>query len=278
MKKKQMGSTITDPRTTEELIRLALTEKDEDAAWEPVTVLHERGSREVLVAAQRLCASSEAAERELGANLLGQLGTPEQPFADERFDCLAKTIRSETDADVLQAIAVAFGHLNDPRCVELLLPLKAHPDDLVRWGVVHGIKGHSHPGAAEALIELCRDEDEEVRDWATFALGSEIDADSPEIREALWECLSDEYDEVRAEALTGLARRKDPRIAEILLKELAAEYVEIQTIDAAVEFGDPILLPALKKLKKHWPEDREDEEECLDNAIHSCRKSSEKSR
>ena len=278
MKQKFSNDRSSASRSTDELIRVALTEKDEDAAWEPVTVLHERGTREVLVAAQRLCGSSEAAERELGANLLGQLGAPKQPFADERFDCLAKTIRSETDADVLQAIAVAFGHLNNPRCVEWLLPLKAHPDDLVRWGVVHGIKGHNHPGAIEALIELSRDDDEDVRDWATFALGSEIDTDTPEIREALWERISDDDEEVRAEALTGLARRKEPRIAEILLKELAAEYVDIQTIDAAVEFGDPILLPALKKLKKHWPEDREDEEECLDNAIHSCRKNPEMSR
>lgn len=41
-----------DARRTEELIQIALTEPDESAAWEPVTVLHYRGSLEVLEAAR----------------------------------------------------------------------------------------------------------------------------------------------------------------------------------------------------------------------------------
>ena len=276
MKKK--NDTLSDPRSTDELVRLALSEKDEDAAWEFITFLHTRGNREVLAAAQRLCISSKAAERELGATLLGQLGLPERTFPEESFQGLAHMIVGETDEDVLHSIAVAFGHLNDRRCVELLLPLKSHPDDLVRWGVVLGLKGHDHPAAIEALTELSRDEDEEVRNWATFGLGSLIDADTPAIRAALWDRIDDDYEEARSEALTGLARRKDPRIAEILLQELSADTVDIQILDAAVELGDPILLPALKKLKKHWPEDREEEEEILDNAIHSCRKNPEMSR
>jgi HEAT repeat protein len=65
-----------DSRSVEELVRLALTEPDEDAAWEAVSVLHSKGSREVLAAAKRLCDSDSADERQLGANILGQLGMP----------------------------------------------------------------------------------------------------------------------------------------------------------------------------------------------------------
>jgi hypothetical protein len=43
-----------DPRSVEELVRLALTEQDEDAAGEAVTILHYKGSREVLETATRL--------------------------------------------------------------------------------------------------------------------------------------------------------------------------------------------------------------------------------
>lgn len=270
MKQNSFEDKNSDPRSTEELIRLALTERDEDMAWESVTALHFRGTREVLEAAQRLCVSSIGPERELGATLLGQLGVPEPSFPEECFDCLTKMIQSEEDPDVLQAIAIAFGHLDDPRCIELLIPFKNHPSDIVRWGVVHGISGHDFPAAIETLIELSNDQDEEIRDWATFGLGTLIDTDSEEIREALWTRVADTYCDVRAEAMMGLARRKDPRTAGLLLKELAEEDVDSMAIDAAEELGDRELVPALLKLKDRWPENRHEEEEWLDKAISSC--------
>ena len=66
--------------TMPQLIQIALNEEDEDKAWDAVTVLQFRGTQEVLEAAQRLCESRNPEERELGANILGQLGVP-QPFS-----------------------------------------------------------------------------------------------------------------------------------------------------------------------------------------------------
>jgi len=259
-----------DPRPTDELVRLALTEVDEDMAWEYVTALQFRGDGEVLKAALCLCESQLPTERELGVTILGQLGIPERTFPGKSFLTLARMLETETDPDTLQAIGVAFGHLNDPRCIGLLVPMKNHPCNLVRWGVVHGIAGHNHPLAIQTLIELSRDEDEEIRDWASFALGSLIDTDTEEIREALWARVTDSFEDVRAEALTGLARRKDPRVRDLLLRELAAENVDIMIVDAAQELGDALLLPALLELKQRWPADRRDEEDWLDKAIESC--------
>jgi HEAT repeat protein len=75
------------------------------------------------------------------------------------------------------------------------------------------------------------DKDSEVRDWATFGLGGLGDFDSPKIREALFKNLSDEDEDVREEALVGLARRKDPRsvpevISALKDKDRAARAVE----------------------------------------------------
>jgi HEAT repeat protein len=259
-----------DPRPTDELVRLALTERDEDMAWEYVTALQFRGDGEVLKAALRLCESQLASERELGVTILGQLGLPERTFPGKSFLTLARMLETETDPDVLQAIGMAFGHLNDPRCIGLLVPLKNHPCNLVRWGVGHGIAGHNDPLAIETLIELSRDEDEEIRDWATFGLGSLIDTDTEEIRQALWARVADHYEDARAEALAGLARRKDQRVRDFLLRELAAENVDMMFVDAAQELGDALLLPALMDLKRRWPADRRDEEDWLDKAIESC--------
>jgi HEAT repeat protein len=73
---------------------------------------------------------------------------------------------------------------------------------------VLGLLTMETPAAIEALLELSRDSDVDVRNWATFALGSQIDVDTPQIREALRNRLSDSDEDTRSEALCGLARRK----------------------------------------------------------------------
>ncbi len=258
-----------DSRNIEELVRLALTEQDEDAAWEAVTVLHHKGSRKVLEAAKRLCASESADERQLGANILGQLGTPERVFADECFEILAATLTKETEPTVLECIGVAFGHLKDPRAIELLLPLKRHGNADVRFGVVLGLTGHDRPDAIEALIELSRDSEEMVRDWATFALGTMISADTAEIREALFARLSDPHDETRGEALVGLALRKDDKVIEPLISELSSGNAGRLTLEAAEAIRDPRLYPALVELKSCCPADAPNFA-LLEDALASC--------
>ena len=262
--------THADPRSTEELVQLALAAPDEDAAWEFIAVLHERGNHEVLEVAERLCAGATAKERCMGANLVAQLGAPEKAFPNEALECLSEMLSLETEETVLAAIASALGHLDDPRCIDLLLPLKSHPSASVRYGVVQGVSGQNHPAAVQMLIELSRDEDEETRDWATFGLGTFIDTDTPEIREALWARINDSLENTRTEALMGLARRKDKRIVAPLLKVLLSENVSPIHIEAAVEIGDARLLPALQDLKECSLDDSTLDAEWLDKAIAAC--------
>ncbi len=263
------GHKRNDYRSIEELVRLALTEQDEDAAWGAVTTLRCRGSREVLEAAKQLCASDRADERQLGANILGQLGMPERTFPDECFEILAAMLSKETDPNVLECIGVAFGHLKDPRAIELLLPLKRHRNSDVRFGVVLGLTGHDRPDAIEALIELSRDSEELVRNWATFALGTMISSDAPEIREALFARITDPHDETRGEALVGLALRKDEGVIEPLLSELSSGNAGRLTLEAAGAIRNPRLYPALVELKRCCPADASNFS-LLEDALASC--------
>jgi HEAT repeat protein len=258
-----------DPRSIEELVSLALTEQDEDAAWEAVTILHYKGSREVLEAATRLCASDSADERQLGADILGQLGVPDRTFPDECFEILAAMLTKETDPNVLECIGVAFGHLKDPRAIELLLPLKCHANSDVRFGVVLGLTGHDRPDVIAALIELSRDDEELVRTWATFALGTMSSADSPPIREALFARIFDPHDETRGEAVVGLALRKDERVIEPLISDLSSGNAGRLTLEAAEAIGDPRLYPALVELKNCCSTDTPNAA-LLEDALASC--------
>jgi hypothetical protein len=69
------------------------------------------------------------------------------------------------------------------------------------------------------------DRDKEVRDWATFSisLAWPTPVDSPAIRDALRKRLTDSYSAVRAEAVWGLARRKDLQGLTLLLRRLEAK-------------------------------------------------------
>jgi len=238
-----------DVRPVEELVRVALTEIDEEAAWEPVAVLHFRGNREVLEVASDLCGSPVSKERRLGAAILGQLGVPDRTFPSESFDILSELLEKETDPDVLSSIGVALGHLKDPRAIERMVKFKNHASADVRFGVVLGISGYEDDLASRTLIELSRDEDEEVRDWATFGLGTLTNSDTTEMRDALFARLSDSHDNTRGEALFGLAKRHDSRVIEPLLKQLSLRNVGRLLLEAAEAIGDSRLYPALSSLK-----------------------------
>src|SRR6266571_7580163 len=114
-----------DPRSTYELVRLALS-SDEELAWEAIELLQARASRDVLVEAQQLTESRIAHERARGANIIGGMGIGERVFQSERQQVLLGLLYRETESEVLQAVAAAFGHYPTPVAVPGLARLADH--------------------------------------------------------------------------------------------------------------------------------------------------------
>ncbi len=206
-----------DPRSAHEFVTMALTEPDENVAWEAVVRLHFRGTREVFDTARQLCASECPQERGLGADILGQLGVPNRSFPTESVKVLLELLEVETDKDVLYAICIALGHFHDPIATPSLARLKAHGSVRVRYAVVVSLPHCEDQLAIKTLIEMSSDENELVRDWATFGLGSQIDVDSPEIRAALLARVSDTDEVTRGEAFQPPARSIRERACRIEL-------------------------------------------------------------
>jgi len=94
------------------------------------------------------------------------------------------------------------------------------------------------PVEAVYLIALSVDADADVRDWATFGLGSLLELDTPELRAALEARLADESADVRDEALVGLAQRGDARMCDRIRAELVRDSVGILAVEAAAALGD----------------------------------------
>src|ERR1051326_3817065 len=175
----QPKSWRTDPRSNEELLQVALTEPDEDRAWDAVMVLQVRGSPDIFEAARSLSTSAEPHERQVAAHILGQVGLTEQRFQEEAVLLLVEQLHQEQDPEVLSALGMALGHRHDPRAIALLTALKTHPDERVRFGAVLGLSRYEEEVAVQTLIDLSADPDAEVRDWATFELGDILDLDTP---------------------------------------------------------------------------------------------------
>jgi HEAT repeat protein len=231
------------------LICRALRAKDENAAWKCVTVLHLRGTKEVFLAAADLCESSEVRKRRLGADILGQLGTPGRPFRSESLKIIHEMLGKEASAHVLNSILIAIGHCQRSRDnygLKTISLLKDHSSQAVRFGVVMALLGRPDRISISTLMALSTDRSAQVRDWATFGLGTMVDLDTTTIHRALARRLGDSDRATRDEAIVGLARRKDPRVRAELVRELSRDNPSTLVFETAVEFGDRTLLSLIK--------------------------------
>jgi hypothetical protein len=244
-----------DPRSTDELLGLALTkdaDRDNDDYWHPIAVLQHR-LPQIIERIQTLSISSDDKSRDTSATILGQGWVRAKLGSDHCAEILLQMLAKEKSTSVLASIIFALGHLNDSRAVDQLIGLSSHADARVRYAVVSSLCGHDDSRSIKAMIACSSDQDRDVRNWATFGLGSQIDADSPTIREALVARLNEEDDEIRGEALVGLARRGDTHVAAALLNEL-------NTLDADVlrdwilitEAADQIVTHAKSSGSKEW--------------------------
>jgi HEAT repeat protein len=130
-----------------------------------------------------------------------------------------------------------------------------HHDSDVRHGVVLALSihnGHEVPQAIETLIKLSNDSCDHVRDWATFALGTQIEIDTKQIRDALADRLSDPDFDTRGEALVGLAKRNDLQVIAALKLELESDCIGCLAIEAAELIAANELYPLLVDLRGWW--------------------------
>ena len=214
---------------------------DDELPWEAVRTLRGMGSREVFDRAAEWCSSDNPLKRARGADVLAQLGGtvdhPSNNFPEERFSIVSTLVQREKDPLLLLAAVHALGHIGNPLAVPLVIAHCLHPSADVRFAVACALGNLANdPRGVDTLLALMQDVDEDVRDWATFGLGALGDLDSEEIRDALWDRMSDPNRDVREESLVGLGKRKDQRALPPLIVELNQPEISDRVIEAAQAF------------------------------------------
>lgn len=235
-----------DSRSAEELFAATLEgDCDDEAPWNAVRSLRLRGTPEVFELAKKYHRAENAVARARALDVLAQLGagkpSTERPYLAESVSMAIYSMGDANDA-VVRSAAWALSHLGGEQAVATLIANKRHPDADVRQAVAVGLAGSDRPEVSQTLTELMEDRADEVRNWATFGLGSQfIEAgsgpirlmDSAEIRAALRGRIDDPFEDVRDEALWGLAQRKDPPALRSLLERLESEASKAGDRDAA---------------------------------------------
>ena len=263
-----------DNRSTAEIIAAAYATQDEEAYWHLIGTLHGRGTETEFRAAEELAHDQDPIKREIGADILGQLGWAKQHYQQESVAILIKLLSDPCD-DVIASAAFSLGHRNDILAVPALKKHLRHPDPRVRHGIAFGLKGLDDEAAVQGLIELSKDADKEVRNWATFGLGSQCDIDTAELRAALIARTEDDNPEIRGEALVGLASRQDRTVTEKIAKELSGEFEGGWAIEAAQLMPDESFAPLLQALLDSLaPPNKEYFGPEIAEAIAACKKAS----
>ncbi|MCU1339822.1 MAG: hypothetical protein JWO19_5403 [Bryobacterales bacterium] len=220
---------------------------DDDAPWAAVAELRQRNTPEVFKLAVNYSRSGIALERARALDVLAQLGggksTSDRPYLAESVAIAEVSLRDD-DPVVVRSAAWALSHLRNDRAVSALIGLKGHPDPGVRWAVASGIAGTGRGDSIQTLIGLMDDVDNEVRDWATFGLGTQCVEDSAEILDALRKRLNDTFEDARSEAIWGLARRRDEMGLRLLLDRLETDHYSGDEMAAAEILGVDYETPA----------------------------------
>ncbi|MFI8462012.1 HEAT repeat domain-containing protein [Kitasatospora sp. NPDC085464] len=258
----------------EALRAAALLDPDGQDYWQVVSDFHRRADRSAFEAACVTARSEDLREREVGLNVLGQLGYGAgRPFLEETLP-IAVAACADWRPGVVQSAVAALHHLADPRGLAAVLGQTEHHDEDVRQAVAFTLPSVAgDPACREAvtaLIRLSEDRSDFVRDWATFGLGLESAGDNELIRHALLERVADPDPDTAGEAFLGLARRGDRRMLAALIAALEGDDPAHILIEAAFELAAPELLPALRLLKQQETPDEDGETWMLDDAITAC--------
>lgn len=242
---------ITVPKhenlTSKSLIGMALQRWDSTSSWDAIFALRFRPEEETVRHCQRLFASRNWRKRSLAVNVICQLQFPDhREYAQDIARELIQAALDDPQSEVVAAAAFATGHRECPKCLSRLIELASDPDCELRFAATFGLGNNQDVKAIPTMLALAKDADDDVRNWAMFGLGSLWDLDTPEVREALWLGYSDHVDEIRGEALVGLAKRRDKRVLELLPSALEANLN--WNVELVEMLSEPEYQPELQKL------------------------------
>ncbi|MFJ9843387.1 HEAT repeat domain-containing protein [Kitasatospora sp. NPDC101155] len=204
---------------------LAFDDPDHVGRWFPAMALAARVDDETFnLASETLTSSSDARQRHFAAEILLMYALYNEDetairLEGETVELLRRRAVEEQDPTVLERVIAGLGLHHQVRSIPEILLHARHLEAEIRRAVaaaLHQLVQADHTEAITALLSLAGDKNANVR-RATATTLSDINADTPTIREALALLLDDTDPDVVLEAARGLGLREDPRADQPLM-------------------------------------------------------------
>lgn len=211
------------------LIKKAFKAKYKSHYWNQITKLRTFVNNEMISRCFEMIYSDDVKFKQIGIDVLCQLGNNRESFVESLFDKIFKILRTTSDENLICTSLFAIGHNNQylkTKHFKTLEQFKNSESKEIRYALTFSLLGVENYKAVTMMIKLAQDRSLRVRDWATFGLGTQIECDNEDIRHVLYKnCFSKDH-QIRHEAIKGLANREDKRAKAVILQELKSESYE----------------------------------------------------
>ncbi|HAD80661.1 DUF5724 domain-containing protein [Empedobacter falsenii] len=233
----------------EKLISRLINYKTDKSRWETIRILRSRPSKDLFEKCIKLINSNDQNKKIIGIDILAQLGKDKRPFRKETLKIYFELLNSETNVNVLFSIlsGISFNEKElNKKQINKICSFQNSNSDLIKQGIVNALGFIEDEKAIDVLIKFSKDKANRIRSWATFYIGH-VDFDNEYIREALWSRVNDKHQETRMEAITGLAKRKDDRIIEVIKQEIIKDDFGSLLFEAILETENKDFIPILQQ-------------------------------
>ena len=233
----------------EKLISRLINYKTDKSRWETIRILRSRPSQDLFEKCVELINSNDQNKKIVGIKILTQLGIPPRPFLKETINIFFNLLKSEKNVDVLFSIFFGISHNNsdlNKEQIDLICSFENTENILIKKSLVAALGFIEDEKTIDVLIKFSKDKANHIRNWATFYIG-QSDFDNENIREALWNRVNDKHQETRMEAITGLAKRKDDRIIEVIKQEIIKDDFGSLLFEAISETENKDFIPILQQ-------------------------------
>ncbi|WP_299887152.1 hypothetical protein [uncultured Lacinutrix sp.] len=238
-----------------------LNNKTQKTYWDNISELRRRPNQSVFDEAYKLAKSNIDKQKIIGLHILQQLGFEPRYNKKQTVELHFKLLEKTQSDNVLKSIFHGIGHNNDElndKQVSKLVEFQNVKNIDVKHALISALSGIEHSKAINVLIIFMKDKVSSIRNWATFGIGSLIESDNKEIRNALWNRVTDNHFETKSEAIVGLANRKDKQIKNIIISELKKGDYGTLLFEAILTIKDKDFLPLLNSNLEIAKKDKND--------------------
>ncbi len=220
--------------------------------YENIVELRKRGGETTFNECLKLINSNSEKNRYIGIQILSDFGQQPKKYENKILKIFFKLLKNETNYKIISTILNGIRYhksvINESQ-IKIISKYKLSKYSEIRIQVINCFLGLENITALDTLIYLTKDKKCQIRDWATFGIGTQIEISSESILKALWARTEDKDYVTRSEAIYGLALRNIVEVELKILEELENDNFDKLILKSINRLRVFKFLPKLKKRK-----------------------------